>query len=143
MVNEKNAHVHFAHAHAHGLHPVHSFLLFFSFFFKFFSFLVRDSNFFPPRLTRPSPFNPPLPASSRADFPYPAKVVGRGWGKILAPHHGVGRSEDGFKLFRPILPHPSPPCPTLQKIIIVNFSYSKTILFKQIYQYYLILFYPM
>ena len=31
MVNEKNAHVHFAHAHAHGLHPVHSFLLFFSF----------------------------------------------------------------------------------------------------------------
>ena len=33
MVNDKNAHVHFAHAHAHGLHPVHSFLLLLFFFF--------------------------------------------------------------------------------------------------------------
>ena len=134
------------HTHMGCIQYIPFFFCFFFFLFIFFSFLVRDSNLFPPRLTRPSPFNPPFPASPRADFPYPAKVVGRRWGKILALHHRVGRSEDGFKLFRPILPHPSPslspPCPALLKIIIVNFSYSKTMLFKQIYQYYLILFYP-
>ena len=35
-------------------------------------------------------FAPPLPASPRASFPCPVKVVGREWGKILALHHGVG-----------------------------------------------------
>ena len=45
----------------------------------------RDGNFAPPRLTRPSP------ASPRAGFSRPTKVVGRGWGKILDPHHGAGR----------------------------------------------------
>ena len=35
-------------------------------------------------------FAPPLPASPRASFPRPVKVVGREWGKILALHHGVG-----------------------------------------------------
>ena len=39
----------------------------------------------------PTPLNPPLPASPRAGFPRPTKVVGRGWGKILDPHHGAGR----------------------------------------------------
>ena len=45
----------------------------------------RDGNFAPSRLTRPSP------ASPRAGFPRPTKVVGWGWGKILDPHHGAGR----------------------------------------------------
>ena len=35
--------------------------------------------------------NPPLPASPRAGFPRPAKVMGRGWGEILDLHHGAGR----------------------------------------------------
>ena len=48
----------------------------------------RDGNFAPPR---PAPLDPPFPASSRADFSRPAKVMGRGWGKILDPHHGTGR----------------------------------------------------
>ena len=48
-------------------------------------FVTRDGNFAPPRLTRPSP------ASPRAGFPRPTKVVGRGWGKILDPHHGAGQ----------------------------------------------------
>ena len=34
---------------------------------------------------------PAPPPSPRASFPRPTKVVGRGWGKILAPHHEVGR----------------------------------------------------
>ena len=36
-------------------------------------------------------FASPLSASSHASFPYPAKIMEWGWGKILAPHHGVGR----------------------------------------------------
>ena len=36
-------------------------------------------------------FAPPLPASTHADFPRPAKVVGWGWGEILALYHGVGQ----------------------------------------------------
>ena len=52
---------------------------------------------------------------------------------------------DGFRLFRPTLPRPtqSPPFPALLKVIIENFSYPKTLLFKQTYQYLLILFYLM
>ena len=50
-------------------------------------------------------FSLPLPASPRASFPRPAKVVGWGWGKILVLHHGASR--DGFRLFRP---SSSPPC---------------------------------
>ena len=30
--------------------------------------------------------------------PHPAKVLGRGWGKILAPHHGAGRGGAGMGL---------------------------------------------
>ena len=39
----------------------------------------------------PAPLDPPLPASPRAGFPRPAKVMGRGWGEILDPHHVAGR----------------------------------------------------
>ena len=35
--------------------------------------------------------NPPLPVLPRVGFPRPAKVMGRGWGEILDPHHGAGR----------------------------------------------------
>ena len=42
-------------------------------------------------LPRDGNFSPPLPASPHAGFPRPAKVVGRGWGEILDPHHGAGR----------------------------------------------------
>ena len=42
-------------------------------------------------LPRPAPLDPPLPASPRAGFPGPAKVMGRGWVKILDPHHGAER----------------------------------------------------
>ena len=41
--------------------------------------------------SRDGNFAPPHPASPRAGFPRPAKVMGRGWGKILDPHHGAGR----------------------------------------------------
>ena len=43
-----------------------------------------------PPLLRDGNFALPLLASPRADFPHPAKVVGRRWGKILAPHHRTG-----------------------------------------------------
>ena len=33
----------------------------------------------------------PIPTSSHADFTRPAKVVGRGWGEILALHHEAKR----------------------------------------------------
>ena len=39
----------------------------------------------------PTPLNPPLPALPRAGFPRLTKAVGRGWGKILALHHGAGQ----------------------------------------------------
>ena len=42
-------------------------------------------------LPRPAPLDPPLPASPRAGFPHPAKVMGQGWGEILDPHHGAGQ----------------------------------------------------
>ena len=32
-------------------------------------------------------------------------------------------------------PRPAPPLPALLRVIIVNFSYPKTLLFKQTYQY--------
>jgi len=44
-----------------------------------------DGNFALPCLTRPSPALPLV------GFPHPAKVMGREWGKILAPHHRAGR----------------------------------------------------
>ena len=44
----------------------------------------RDGNFSPIRLTCPSTTSP------RMGFSHPAKVMGRGWGNILAPHHGDG-----------------------------------------------------
>ena len=46
---------------------------------------IRDSNFAPPRLTRP------LFTSPCMGFPRFAKVVGWGWGKILASPHPVGQ----------------------------------------------------
>ena len=91
----------------------------------------------------PTLLNPFFPVSFHIGFPRPAKVMGRGWGKILALHHKMGQG--WVQNFQTTLPRPSPslPCPTLLKVIIVNFSYPKTILFKQTYQYQLILFYPM
>ena len=44
----------------------------------FMPYLCRDDNFFPPRLTHPSLFRS-------------AKVMGWGWGKILALHHRARR----------------------------------------------------
>ena len=66
-------------------------------------------------------FAPLLPALPHASFPRLEKVVGRGG--------------DEFRLFKPTLPRLSlpPPCPALLRVIIVNFSYSKTLLFKQTY----------
>ena len=56
--------------------------------------------------TRDGNFASPLPASPRAGLPRPAKVVGRGWGEILDPHHGAGRG--WVYTFYP-RPAPSPP----------------------------------
>ena len=98
----------------------------------------RDGNF-------ASPLNLLLLASLRSGFLCPAKVMGQGWGKILVPHHGAGRG--WVQTFQthlgPPCPSPSPSCPVLLRVIIVNFSYPKTLLFKQTYQYQLILFYTM
>ena len=60
-------------------------------------------------LSRDDNFSPPLLASPRAGFPRPAKVMERGWDKILAPHHKVGR---GWVLDppHPAPPRPAPPC---------------------------------
>ena len=87
--------------------------------------------------------NPPLPATSRVGFSRPAMLVGQGWGKNLDPHHRVGWGGNGFRLFRPASPLPPPPRPALLRVIIVNCSYPKTLLFIQTYQYLLILFYLM
>ena len=94
-----------------------------------------------------TPLNLPLPTSPRVSFPYPAKVVGQGWGKILAPHYGTGWGwVQTLQTYpappHPSLPRPAPPlpvptlpCPALLRVIIVNFSNPKNILFKQTYQY--------
>ena len=62
-----------------------------------------------------------------------------------APRGGAGMGLGFLDPPRPTLPRPrpAPPRPALLKIIIVKFSYPKTLLFKQAYQYYLILFYLM
>ena len=89
----------------------------------------RDDNFFPLCLTRPSPLRPAW------IFP-PCKGNGAGMGARFQPRT-TGRGGDGFRLFRPIptSPRPSPslPCPALLRVIIVNFLYPKTLLFKQTY----------
>ena len=96
----------------------------------------RDGNFFL-HLTCPSPLRP------SQVFPVPQRWWG-GNGARFQPHP-TGRGEDGFRLFRPTLPQPasSRPRPVLLRVIIIKFSYSKTLLFKQTYQYQLILFSPM
>ena len=96
---------------------------------------IRDGNFASSRLTRPSP----LP-STRV-FPIPQRWWG-GYAVRFQPRT-MGQGGDGFRVFRPTppCPSPSPPRPALLRVIIVNFSYSKTLLFKQTYQYQLILFY--
>ena len=87
--------------------------------------------------------SPPLPALPRVGFPRPAMLVGQGWGKNLDPHHRAGWGGNGFRLFRPTSPAPTPPSPALLNVIIVNCLYPKTLLFIQTYQYLLILFYLM
>ena len=92
----------------------------------------RDDNFPPPRLTRPSP----------RKFSSPCKGGGVGMRQDFSPAPQGG---DEFRLFRPILPCPflSSPSAVLLRVIIVNFLYFKSLLFKQTYQYQLILFYLM
>ena len=98
-------------------------------------------------LPRPTPLNPSLPASPHAGFPHLAKVVGQGWDKILAlaPRDKARMNLDFLAPSRPVSSHRSPSSPrsALLRVIIVNFLYPKILLFKQIYRYYLILFYPM
>ena len=55
-----------------------------------------------PWLTGPSLFRLALVLAT------PAKMVGQGWGEILAPHHKAGWGRDEFKLFRSTLPHHHP-----------------------------------
>ena len=83
---------------------------------------IRDDN-----------FSPPLPASPRVGFPCLTKVVWRGWDKILA--RTTGQGGDGFRLFRPTLPcpAPTPSRPVLLRVITVNFSCPKILLFNWIY----------
>ena len=69
---------------------------------------IRDSNFAPPRLTCP------LFTSPCMGFPRFAKVVGWGWGKILAPPHKMGL--DFLNPPRPALPFPVP-TPALPRIV--------------------------
>ena len=54
-----------------------------------------------------------------------------------------GEAKMNLDFLDPPLPIPASPRPVLLKIIIVNFLYPKTLLFKQIYQYQFILFYLM
>ena len=84
----------------------------------------RDGNFPPPRLIRTSP----------RKFSSPCKGGGVGMGQDFSPAPQGG---DGFRLFRPTLPCPflSSPSAVLLRVIIVNFLYLKSLLFKQTYQY--------
>ena len=75
-----------------------------------------------------TPLNQPLPTSPYVGFPHLIKVVEREWGKIL-----VGGAGMGLDFLDP--PRIALPRPMLLRVIIVNFSYLKTLLFKQIYQY--------
>ena len=61
-------------------------------------------------LPRPAPLNPSLPASPHAGFPYLAKVVGQGWGKILAPapRDRAGMNLDFLDPSRPVALRPRP-----------------------------------
>ena len=52
--------------------------------------LIPQLEPFPP-LDRDGNFAPPLPASPRAGFAHPAKVMEQGWGEILDPYHGAGQ----------------------------------------------------
>ena len=64
------------------------------------------------------------------------------WGGDRARLYSIEQGEDGSRLFRLVPPHPIPiSYPALVEVIIVNFLYSKTLLFKQTYQYWLILLY--
>ena len=82
----------------------------------------QEWKFSPPRLTRPSPLRP-----ARV-FPAPQRRWS-GDGARFQPY-GAGM---GLGFLDPPLPIPAPPRPTLLKVIIVNFSYPKTLLFKQTY----------
>ena len=59
-----------------------------------------------------------------AILPRPAKVVGWKWGEILAPHHRARQ-----RWVQTFQTKPTPPY--IDKHQIVNFSYPKTLLFKQ------------
>ena len=104
------------------------------FFFPF--CMCKNGNFASPHLTRPSPLRPAW------IFPTAQRLWG-GDGVRFQPRT-IGRDEDGFGLFRPtpLSPSLSSPCLALLRVIIINFSYPKTLLFKHTYQYQFILFYP-
>ena len=86
----------------------------------------RDDNFSPSCLTCPSPHG----------FSPPRKGGGAGMGQDISPTpwDGTGMGLDFLKPPPPPLPIPLP-YPALLRVIIVNFLYPKTLLFKQTYQY--------
>ena len=87
----------------------------------------------------------PRPSQLRPMRVFPAPQRWWGGGGARFQPRTTGQGGDGFRLFRPALPRPfpSPSHPALLRVIIVNFSYPKTLLFKQTYQNQLILFYLM
>ena len=60
-------------------------------------------------------FSSPITGDDNFAPPCPAKMVGRGWGNILSPHHGAGWGWVSY-----FYPQPTPPRPALIRIIIVN-----------------------
>ena len=95
----------------------------FSTFLRIQNILCRDGNFALPCLTHPSSFHPTWV------FPAP-KGGGAGMGQDFspAPRGKAGMSLDFLDQSRPTPPHPHP-APSK------GFSYSRTLPFKQIYQY--------
>ena len=56
-------------------------------------------------------FSSPITGDDNFAPPCPAKMVGRGWGNILSPHHGAGWGWVSYFYPQPTPPRPAPPCP--------------------------------
>ena len=84
----------------------------------------------------PRPASPAPPRFALHGFSPPRKGGGAGMGQDFSPTLWGGAGM-GLDFLDPPYPRPSlsPPHPALLRVTIVNFSYHKTLLFKQTYQY--------